>query len=183
MRGEKAPGMRGGIGGDLFGGAGGDDLPTLVAAFRAEVNHPVGGLDDIQVVFDDDDGVAVIAQPVQDQQQLFDVVEVQAGGGFIEDVQRVAGIALGQFARKLHPLCLAAGERGGVLAQADVREADLQQGLELAPDHGNGSEELQRILHGHIQRLVDGLAFVQDLERLPVVTLAMADVTGHVNVR
>src|SRR5947209_4279540 len=43
---------------DLFGRAGGDDATTLRAAFGAEVNYVVGALDDIQVVFDDDDGVA-----------------------------------------------------------------------------------------------------------------------------
>ena len=34
---------------------------------------PVGGLDDVEIVLDD--GVAVIAQPVQYHQQLCDVVE------------------------------------------------------------------------------------------------------------
>jgi len=35
-------------------------------------------------VLDDDDGIAVIAQAVQYRQQLRDIVEVQAGGGFIQ---------------------------------------------------------------------------------------------------
>jgi hypothetical protein len=31
-------------------------------------------------------------------------VEVQARGGFVQDVQRASGVALGQFQRQLHPL-------------------------------------------------------------------------------
>ena len=48
--------------GDLLRRALGDDTPAAVAAFRPQVDDPVGGLDDIQVVFDDDDGVAMVAQ-------------------------------------------------------------------------------------------------------------------------
>ena len=75
-------------------GAGDHDLTTTDAAFRAEVDDPVGGLDDVEVVFDDDDGVAVIAQPVQYRQQLCDVMEVQAGGG-LSSFSRVANYQLG----------------------------------------------------------------------------------------
>ena len=42
------------IAGDLFGSAGGDDFSSLVAAFRTEVNEPVGGLDDVEIVLDDE---------------------------------------------------------------------------------------------------------------------------------
>src|SRR6476469_10967661 len=41
-----------------------DDLSAAMAAFGAEIDHPVGRLDDIEVVFDDDDRVAVVAQLV-----------------------------------------------------------------------------------------------------------------------
>jgi len=54
----------GGVGvavlGDLFGGAGGDDGAAVFAAFGAEVDDPIGGLDDVGVVFDDEDGVAEV---------------------------------------------------------------------------------------------------------------------------
>ena len=69
-----------------------------------EIDHPVGGLDDIQVVFDDDHRVAVIAQAMQYVQQLLDVVKVQPCRRFIENVQRVARIALGEFLGELDAL-------------------------------------------------------------------------------
>jgi hypothetical protein len=41
-------------GGDFFGGAGRDSFAAGVAAFRAEIDRVVVGLDDIEVVPDED---------------------------------------------------------------------------------------------------------------------------------
>ena len=76
--------------GDLFGRAGGDDLAAAVAALGAEVDDPVGGLDDVEVVLDDDHRVALLDQLVEHLEQLADVLEVQAGGRLVEDVERSA---------------------------------------------------------------------------------------------
>jgi peptide chain release factor 3 len=111
-----------------------------LAALGAEVDQPVGGLDDVEVVLDDDDGVAVVAQAVQHLEQHLDVLEVQAGGRLVEDVERAAGVALGQFQRQLDALRLAAGQRGGALAELDVAEADVEQGLQLARHHRHASK-------------------------------------------
>jgi len=43
---------------------------------------------------------------------------MQAGGGFVEDVERAAGGAAGQLLRQFYALRLAAGQRGGLLASA-----------------------------------------------------------------
>src|SRR5947209_17027408 len=47
---------------DLFGCPGGHDFTTSVAAFGAKINHVIGRLDELQVVLDDDNGVAAIDQ-------------------------------------------------------------------------------------------------------------------------
>ena len=39
----------------------------------------------VKVVLDDDDGVAVGGQPLQHAEQHLDVLEMQAGGRFVED--------------------------------------------------------------------------------------------------
>jgi hypothetical protein len=44
--------MRGGAGGDVFGGARDHDLTPGVASLGAEVDHVVGGLDHVQVMLD-----------------------------------------------------------------------------------------------------------------------------------
>ena len=143
---------------------------------------PVGGLDDVEVVLDHDHRVAVVAQPVQHAQQQVDVVEMQARGGLVEDVERAAGVALGELERELHALRLAARERGRALAELDVAEAHVEQRLELARDRRHRVEEFVRLLHRHLQHLVDVLALVADLERLAVVALAVAHVARHVDV-
>jgi len=101
---------------------------------------PVGGLDDVEVVLDDDDRVAGIAQLVQHLQQQVDVGEVQPRGRLVEDVEGAAGVALGELERELDPLRLATGERGRALAEADVAEADVEQRLQLPGDVGHGAE-------------------------------------------
>ena len=62
---EVLPGIRIGMGGDLFRSAAGYYLAALGAAFRAQIDNPIGGFDDIQVVLDHHNGVAVVAQGVQ----------------------------------------------------------------------------------------------------------------------
>src|SRR5699024_5285151 len=103
-----------------FGRAGGNDLPAAVAAFGAQVNNPVSRLDHVQVVLDDHHRVALIAQAVQHLEQHSDVVKVQSGGGLVQNIERVAGVALGQLARQLDALRLAARQGGGALAQLDI---------------------------------------------------------------
>jgi hypothetical protein len=71
-----------------------DDLAAAVAAFGPEIQQPVGGLDDLEIVLDHHHGVALVDQLVEHFQQLLDVVEVQAGGRLVEDVERAAGGAL-----------------------------------------------------------------------------------------
>jgi hypothetical protein len=103
------------------------------------------------------------AQAVQHLEQHFDVLEMQAGGRFVEDVQRAAGVALGEFERQLDALRLAAGQRGRALAEGDVAEADIDQRLQLARDDRHGVEEFARLLDGHLQHVVDVLALVAGL--------------------
>ena len=76
----------------------------------------------------------------------------------------------------------AAGEGGGGLAEADVAEADIHQGLQFARYGGHGVEELAGFFHGHIQHLADVFAFVLHLQRFAVVAFAVAHFAGYVHV-
>src|SRR5882724_6787318 len=102
--------------GDEFGGALGDDAAAAFAAFGAEVDDPIGLLDDVKVVLDDEHGVAEIDETLQDGEKLSNVVEVQASGGLVENVERAAGLALRKLAGQLDALGFTAGESRGGLA-------------------------------------------------------------------
>ena len=119
---------------DLLRRARGHHAAAGVAALGPEVDHPVRRLDDVQVVLDDHHRVALLDEPVQDLQQLLDVGEVEPGGGLVQDVEGAAGGPPGQLGGQLHPLGLAARERGGRLPEADVVEADLVERAQLVAD-------------------------------------------------
>src|SRR5258708_151875 len=99
--------------GDEVGRALGDDAAAAFAAFGAEVDDPVGLLDDVEVVLDDEHGVAEIDEALQDVEEFSNVVEMQAGGGLVENVKRAAGLAFGKLASEFDALRFAAGKRGG----------------------------------------------------------------------
>jgi hypothetical protein len=122
--------------GDLLRRAFGDDLAALDAALRPQVEDPVGGLDDVEIMLDHDDGVALLDERVEDFEEFADVLEMQAGGGLVEDVQRVAGRAAREFLGELDALRLAARERRRLLADLDVAETDLDQHRHLVADRG-----------------------------------------------
>ena len=89
-------------------------------------------------MLDDHDRVALVDQGVEDFQQLADVLEVQAGGGLVQDVEGAAGGPAGQFLGQLDALGLAAGQGGGLLAERYVAQADLLEDLEAVVDARSG---------------------------------------------
>ena len=77
-----------GVGGfhfcDLLWRALRDDGAALVAAFRTKVDDVVGDFDDVEIVFDDENRVALVAERLEDFQQLLDVGDMEAGGRFVQ---------------------------------------------------------------------------------------------------
>src|SRR3546814_11684389 len=74
---------------DLFRCAFGHDFAALDAAFGAHVDDPVGGLDDVEIMFDHDDAVALLNKGVEDFQQFAAIHEMEAGGGLVKNVESV----------------------------------------------------------------------------------------------
>src|SRR6185369_16452864 len=96
----------------LRNGAGEYDAAAAVAAFRTEVDDPVGGADDVEVVLDHDERMAGRDQFAESAQQLRNVVEMEAGRRLVEQEQlggsRAAARRLGEVAGELQPLRFAA---------------------------------------------------------------------------
>ncbi len=95
----------------------GDDDAAGAAALGAEVDDMVGTLDQIQIVLDDDDRVAHVHQFLQHLDQAVHICNMQAGGGFVQNIHRFAGAAAGKLVGQLYALRLAAGQGGGALPQ------------------------------------------------------------------
>lgn len=68
--------------GNLFRRSLGYDSASGGASFRSEVDDPIRFGDDVEVVFNDDDGVSLVYEPLQHGQQAMDVGDVQADGRF-----------------------------------------------------------------------------------------------------
>ncbi len=62
----------------------GHNFPAVFAALGAKIDEPVGIANYVEIMFDDDDGVSQIGQPMQHVEQLFDIVEMKARGRLVE---------------------------------------------------------------------------------------------------
>lgn len=96
----------------LFGCTLGNNRPSSVAAVGAEVDDIVGNFDDVEIVFDDDDGVALLDEAVENGDEFCDVVCVKSGGRFVEDVDGFAGGTTRKFGGKFDALRFAAAQSG-----------------------------------------------------------------------
>src|SRR5581483_2478694 len=104
---------------------------------------------------------------------------MEASCRFIENVQGPTRGATAQLAGQLDALGFAAGERRCRLAQLDVVQADVVQGLQHRPDARHVREMVQGLLHVHVEHVVNALALEADLQRFAVEAAAFADGTGH----
>ena len=73
----------------------GDHLAAPVAALRSKVNHPIGNFDHVQIVLDDEDRAAGVDEAAESEQQLADVIEMQAGGRLVKNVENARQPACG----------------------------------------------------------------------------------------
>src|SRR5215470_15148718 len=160
----------------------GDDLSAAFAAFGAEVDHPIGRFNHVQVVLDDDHGVAQVYESLQHVEQLAHVLEMQTRGRLVQDVDGAARGAARKLFGQLDALRLAAGERRRRLAEFDVAQADLVKRLQLLFDLWVIFEQRQGFFDRRVQQLRDVLALVAHVERLAVVSAAPAHFAGDVDV-
>lgn len=64
-----------------------EDMATCLTAVGADFDEVIGIGDDIEMVFDDDDGVAEVDQLVEELEEALAIVQMQADGGFFEQVE------------------------------------------------------------------------------------------------
>ena len=76
--------MRRGVRADRGRRSDADNLAAGLAALGSQIDDPVGGAHDVQIVLDDQQRMTGVDQPAERAQQLRNVVEMQPGGRFIE---------------------------------------------------------------------------------------------------
>jgi len=174
------------------------DRAAAFAALGAEVDDPVRGGDHVEVVLDHDQRMPGLQQLVEGAEQLGDVLEVQAGGGLVEEEEQTGfggfpsltpklihstGFAyrlplrrLGEVAGELEALRLAARQRRNGLAEAQVVEADVGQRRERGEHLGmmTLAEHVQRLVHGERQHVRHRQPVPLQFKHFRAITLAVA---------
>src|SRR5215510_5696295 len=74
---EKSPGVAFFTGGDILGPAGGNESAAVLTRVRAEIDHPVSALDDVEIMFDDQHGMASTDEPLENLEQHAHIIEVK----------------------------------------------------------------------------------------------------------
>src|SRR5437016_10067411 len=87
-------------------------------------------------------------------QQRYDIVEVQAGRGFVEEEERAVAGGLREVTGKFEALGFAAGKCRDRLAEFDVAEANGTQRFKA----GKVGEKLTSFVHGHVENIGNGFA-------------------------
>ena len=80
-------GMAGRTARDFFRGAFGNNFATLIAGIGTKIDDPVSAFYDLQVVLDNQHGVARVDEPLEYIQQHADILKVQTGGWFVKKEQ------------------------------------------------------------------------------------------------
>ena len=159
----------------------------MLAGARAEVDQVVGGADRLFVVLDDDDAVALVAQPAERGQQAPVVALVQADRRLVEHVED-AGQVGADLRRQADALPFPAGQRRGAAAERQVADADVVEEAQAIADLAQqpaGDEVLalgelealegaQGVRDGQRDVLGDGLALDADGAALGTQAVALA---------
>src|SRR5439155_10353009 len=110
-----------------------DDLAARLSGAGAEVDQAVRGAHDLEVVLDDDDRVASVAERAERADEALGVARVEADRGLVEDVEGARERAP-DGGREVHALDLAARERPRLAVEGEVAEADLDEEAKARPD-------------------------------------------------
>ena len=87
LAGEKLPGDGAFAGRDLIRCSGKDQSASIAPGAWPQVNQPIGCSHGIEIMLDDDDCIAQIAQAGQGGEQFFIVALMQADAGFVKNIQ------------------------------------------------------------------------------------------------
>ena len=118
-----------------------DHLAAGGAGAGTQVDDMVGNRNRLRLVLDDEDGVALVAQPQQQIVHALNVVRVQPDRRLVEDVGHV-GERRPEVADHLGALRLTARQRAGRPVEAEIAESDLHERVErVRSDASSGATD------------------------------------------
>ncbi len=162
------------------------------ARSRTEIDHIVRRLDGLFIVFDDEDGIAEIAQSAQGIEQTGIVALVQADGRLVEHIQN-ARQARADLAGETNALAFPARQRARGAAEREIIKPHIDEEFQAVADFFqdaarnllilgrqrllDGGEPVARILDRFLARF--GNVVLGDLhrQRFGLQALAVADIT------
>ncbi len=106
-----------------------DHLSALGAGAGTEIDDVVGDRDGLGLVFDDEHGVALVAQLQQQVVHPRDVVRVHADRRFVEHVGDV-GQRRSEMADHLDALRFSTGQGAGGAIERQIPQPDVREGVE-----------------------------------------------------
>jgi len=140
-------------------------LPTIASTLpllRAKVDDPIG-MRSHQIMFDDDNGVSQVCQPMQHVEQLLDVIKMQPSCS--SSNKRVSARLALLNSRASLIRCASPPERVTADCPSGYTQTDIHESLQLLPDQRNIFQNLQRIRNRSFQQVRRWTARLLDRER------------------
>jgi len=168
----------------LFRGALGDDFASGGPGFGTHVDEVVGFGHEAGVVFDDDDGVALVDETVEDVDEALHVLQVEADAGLLDEVEVGNGrfevgnlrASFDQLGDEFDPLRFPSRDGWAGLTELEVAEAGVGEELEGAVEFGVGLEEDGCFIDGHFEDVTNRFPGIGDLQGRWIVAFAIAGV-------
>ena len=110
-----------------------DEVAAGVAGAGAEIDDEIRAADGVFVVFDDEDGVAEVAEMFEGTEKARVVAGMEADARFVENIENAAETRA-DLRGQADALGFAAGEGGGGTIETEIAEADGEKKLDALGD-------------------------------------------------
>ena len=94
----------------------------------SHLNHPVSMFQNLGVMIDDDNRIAVCLQVIHDAEQSFEIEGMQTNGRFIKNIEHT-GCAVAHSSCKLYPLSFTGRQCRGSTVERKIAKAKVHQPL------------------------------------------------------
>ena len=125
--------------GDFFeigGSSAGQKPSAMYACAGPQIDDMVGAPHEFVVVFDDEEGIALVAERFEGLDQAVVVARVQADAGLVEHVEDAGEIGA-ELRGEADALGFAAGKRPGGAVEREIAEAHMVEKTQAFPDLRN----------------------------------------------